>query len=253
MAINYPTTLDTLTNPTGNDRVDTVDHAGQHADANDAVEALEAKVGADSSAVTSSHDYKLSGVTGTDKAASLATAETLLNKTLTAPDINGGTVDDADITNPTLNGTVELDLGSDAEGDLYVRDAAGELDRLGIGTAGQILTALSGLPAWADVNTAGISIETTTGSTHSLTTTGSELVVVFAKGSLRESSNGYTTINLQYNSVTKDSVSCGNSNDSATIDYPFALMYTETPTAGTRDITISAGSNTKIIVFKLAI
>jgi len=249
MAINYPTTLDTLTNPTGNDRVDTVDHAGQHADANDALEALEAKVGADSSAVTTSHDYKLSGVTGTDKAATLATAETLLNKTLTAPDINGGTVDDADITNPTLNGTVQLDLGSDAEGDLYVRDAAGELDRLGIGTAGQILTALSGSPAWADVNTAGISIETTTGSTHSLTTTGSELVVVFAKGNHTST----TTITLQYNAVTKDTVSISNGGGSYTVTAPFCLMYTETPTAGTRDITISAGSNTKIIVFKLAI
>jgi hypothetical protein len=36
-----------------------VPHATQHADLNDAVVALEAKVGADSSAVTSSHDYKI--------------------------------------------------------------------------------------------------------------------------------------------------------------------------------------------------
>jgi microcystin-dependent protein len=35
------------------------DHAGQHADINDAVEALEAKVGINSSAVTSSLDYKV--------------------------------------------------------------------------------------------------------------------------------------------------------------------------------------------------
>ena len=46
---------------------------------------IEAKLGIDSSAVTSSHDYKLSGVTGSDKAASLAGAETLTTKTLTSP------------------------------------------------------------------------------------------------------------------------------------------------------------------------
>jgi len=39
-----------------------VPHAGQHADLNDAVEALEAKVGADSSAVASSHDYKIAAL-----------------------------------------------------------------------------------------------------------------------------------------------------------------------------------------------
>lgn len=52
------------------------------------VEALQAKVGVTSSAVTTSHDYKLSGVTGADKAASLAGDETLTNKKLTSPVIN---------------------------------------------------------------------------------------------------------------------------------------------------------------------
>lgn len=51
---------------------------------------LEAKVGVDASAVTTSHDYKLSGVTGSDKAASKAGAETLTNKTLPSPVINTG-------------------------------------------------------------------------------------------------------------------------------------------------------------------
>jgi microcystin-dependent protein len=61
MAINYPASLDTFTNPVATDPMNaaTVPHATQHANLNDAVEALEAKVGADSSAVSSSHDYKL--------------------------------------------------------------------------------------------------------------------------------------------------------------------------------------------------
>lgn len=59
MSTNFPTALDTLTNPTATDYLNSPSHAGQHSDANDAIEALEAKVGVDSSAVTTSHDYKL--------------------------------------------------------------------------------------------------------------------------------------------------------------------------------------------------
>ena len=59
MATNFPSSLDALTNPTGSDTLASLDHAGQHADSNDAIEALQAKVGVDSSAVTSSLDYKV--------------------------------------------------------------------------------------------------------------------------------------------------------------------------------------------------
>jgi microcystin-dependent protein len=57
MATNFPTNLDALTNPTSGDTLASPDHAAQHANANDAIEALEAKVGVNSSAVTTSHDY----------------------------------------------------------------------------------------------------------------------------------------------------------------------------------------------------
>lgn len=59
MATNFPTSLDSLTNPTATDTLDSPPHDTQHADANDAIEAIQAKVGADSSAVTTSHDYKI--------------------------------------------------------------------------------------------------------------------------------------------------------------------------------------------------
>ena len=59
MATNFPTSLDALTNPSGTDSMSSPSHAGQHTDANDAIEALQAKVGADSSAVTTSLDYKI--------------------------------------------------------------------------------------------------------------------------------------------------------------------------------------------------
>lgn len=86
MTTNFPGNLDSFTNPTGGDltsaEVGGRTHSDFHADVNDAIEALEAKVGADSSGVTTSHDYKLSGVTGSDKAASKEGTELLKNKKL---------------------------------------------------------------------------------------------------------------------------------------------------------------------------
>ena len=70
MATNFPASLDTLTNPTSSDSLSSPSHSAQHANVNDAVEALQAKVGVDSSAVTSSHDYLIA-----DHASRLTTLE----------------------------------------------------------------------------------------------------------------------------------------------------------------------------------
>lgn len=48
-ATNFPTSLDSLTNPGATDSVATVSHSSQHSNANDAIEALEAKLGITSS------------------------------------------------------------------------------------------------------------------------------------------------------------------------------------------------------------
>ena len=120
MATNFPSSLDSLTNPTSTDKLDVVAHSSQHINANDAIEALEAKVGINGSAVTTSHDYKLSEVTSTDKAVGKPATQTLTNKTLTAPQIN---------------------MGSDATGDMYYRNGSAVTTRLPIGTTGQILEA----------------------------------------------------------------------------------------------------------------
>lgn len=64
MATNFPTNLDNFTNPTSGNTLASPDHAAQHANINDAVEALEAKVGVNSSAVTTSHDYKIAQLEG---------------------------------------------------------------------------------------------------------------------------------------------------------------------------------------------
>lgn len=59
MATNFPTSLDVLVNPQPNDSVELVPHATQHANANDAIEALESKVGANNSTDPNSLDYKV--------------------------------------------------------------------------------------------------------------------------------------------------------------------------------------------------
>lgn len=59
MATNYPSSLDNFTNPTGSNTLASPSHASQHADINDAVEALEAKVGVNGSDIATSHTYKI--------------------------------------------------------------------------------------------------------------------------------------------------------------------------------------------------
>ena len=64
----------------------------------------------------------------------LAATQTLTNKTLTS--------------STNVLGGVTLTLSSDATGDIYYRNSGGLFTRLGIGTANQVLTVISGLPSW---------------------------------------------------------------------------------------------------------
>ena len=61
MATNYPTSLDTLTNPVSNDSLNSPSHSAQHANANDAIEAIEAKLGLGANVLP----YAISSGTGT--------------------------------------------------------------------------------------------------------------------------------------------------------------------------------------------
>jgi hypothetical protein len=59
MATNFPASLDVLSNPQPNDSVEVVSHSDQHANANDAIEALELKVGKDNDNNQNSLDFKV--------------------------------------------------------------------------------------------------------------------------------------------------------------------------------------------------
>ena len=274
MAINYPTTLDTLTNPTGNDKVDTVDHAGQHADVNDAVEALEAKVGANSSAVTRSHDFKLSNVADGDKTVSIDGDETITgNKTFTTgvntstrpkvitsiDDTNGNellsvtpttsAVNQIGITNAVatedplidaVGGDTNISLKIKAKGTGKVKIGSAELQMPNVdGTASQVITTNgSGVLSFSSATTPTVGTSST--ATLSVTTTGTQTIMVWAKATRNSGGAGGTaTTTLSYNAVAKDVVS---TLDATSAKYAVALQYSEIPAAGTQNITIASSS-----------
>ena len=108
-----------------------VNHVTAHQNVQDAIEAIEAKVGVDSSAVTTSHDYKLSAVTGSDKALKSGTStQSVTGLTLASPKIT---------------------VGSDAVGDLhYVSNVDGTQSRLAKGNDNQILKMNGTALNWED-------------------------------------------------------------------------------------------------------
>lgn len=62
MATTFPEELDSFLNPQPTDSVLDVSHAAQHADANDAIAALQAKLGVDNSSDTSSIDFRVTSL-----------------------------------------------------------------------------------------------------------------------------------------------------------------------------------------------
>lgn len=72
MPSNFPTGLDSFTNPAPTSPLTNPPHSGQHGSVNDAVEALEVKVGINGSADTNSLDYKVTAASAAAAAAAAA-------------------------------------------------------------------------------------------------------------------------------------------------------------------------------------
>jgi len=139
----FPGTIDSFTNPTPTTDTVTLPHSTQHANHNDAVLALEAKVGVNASAVTTTHDYKLGEVITTDKAVGKSATQTLTNKT-------SGT------------GTI-INLGTVANGDMYYGNLTGVQTRVPVGAVGQVLTVAAGIPSWQSLTATNVSYVNDTG------------------------------------------------------------------------------------------
>jgi hypothetical protein len=92
--------------------------------------------------------------------------------------------------------SLAVTLGSDATGDLWYRNAAGNLTRLGIGSAGNLLQVQGGLPSWQPVATGGGTVNPGTGPQIAQYPTGSTSTVagVTISGDIQIASGGAATI-----------------------------------------------------------
>ena len=55
------------------------------------------------------------------------------------------------------DGSLALNVGSDATGDILYRNSSGNMTRLGVGTDGQVLTLAAGVPSWVTPSGGGLS------------------------------------------------------------------------------------------------
>lgn len=141
----YPSTLDTTSTipvESANTPLST-NHITSHSAIQTAIIAIETLLGVTASAVTGTFNYILGEITGSDKAVGKTATQTLENKTLGA-------------------GTA-IDLGSDAEGDIYYRNSSGDLARLARGTDNYILKMNGNVPNWETETTVVAATESTEG------------------------------------------------------------------------------------------
>lgn len=121
---NFPTALDSFTNPGPTDEMNsvTVPHDQQHANANDALTAIQAKLGINGSTNPNSIDYKLaqalatlagkvrgtaailSGASGGAVSLTLSFTPTTVTLTVQAPDAEGLNIYASLVGNPTNGG-----------------------------------------------------------------------------------------------------------------------------------------------------
>jgi hypothetical protein len=140
MATNFPTSLDSLTNPTSSNALNSPSHSGQHADANDAIEALQAKVGVDNSAVTTSLDYRVRNIDADSAIVEGSTSGDLVRITQTG---TGNALVVEDSTNPDSTPFVVT-----ADGRVFV----GSTSASNTDTALEVNTALGGIGSYRYAN-----------------------------------------------------------------------------------------------------
>ena len=122
MATSFPTSLDTLTNPTSTSSLASPSHSDQHINANDAIEALETKVGINGSTDANSIQYKVAAVQASVSSLQNATDTTTVlfglegNNDLTVSDIENKTT--LDTFSKTVFRTVNYQLQI-SRGSLY--------------------------------------------------------------------------------------------------------------------------------------
>lgn len=133
----YPAALDALVNPTGSSTLDSPNHADQHANANDAIEALQTKVGIDGSADTSSHDYLIAANT-----TAISANTSAISTKVEGDGVATLTVNTTAPTSPAT-GDIWVDTDDESDGqvlDTVTYDSAGIAEQVVGLTATQTLT-----------------------------------------------------------------------------------------------------------------
>lgn len=150
---SYPGTVFTQTNPAGTSTVDGLDHALQHSNLNGEVTAIETALGTMSgtsvlkSFVAGQFPVRATGGGAVGTLVQTIVGGTLSGQLIGTAQITGGTVTNGILTTPGI------DLPSSATGDMYYRGAGGGVTRLGVGTAGQVVTTDGTTPSWGAAST----------------------------------------------------------------------------------------------------
>jgi hypothetical protein len=163
MATNFPTSLDSLTNPTSSDSLASPSHAAQHANVNDAVEALQAKVGVDGSAVTSSLDYQLNAIGTYTTYTPTFTSISFSSYTARYTQVNKLVhVWFSGVLDSTVGGTIQISLPTDckaATGNvLFAGQATADDDNTGSQTRGNCFVRSGGILQFRTIATGGTSL-----------------------------------------------------------------------------------------------
>lgn len=236
----YPTSIDAFATHANGDIINPdFDNEQQ-----EAITALETKVGVTNSAVNTTLDYKTSEVTGGDKAVGKSATQTLTNKTLTSPVVN---------------------VGSDATGDMYYRNA-GVLTRIPVGTDNQIMKLNGTTPNWeAEATTVDASttvkgiVEAATSAevTAGTATGGTGAVLVVTPDALAASTpvfNGgsITNISRLLNTVTTDVTYASSTAENTLLSYSVAggTLSTSNVIRVTMHVTALAVTNTNTVTFR---
>jgi len=89
VATNYPGSIDSLTNPSAGDALTSPSHSAQHANANDAIEAIETELGVNPSGSDATVAARLSAIeAGTNLATGAVTSAKIADGTIVNDDIN---------------------------------------------------------------------------------------------------------------------------------------------------------------------